>query len=269
MTSRTPPPAVAETVLGLLALDEVEQDLYCAPPAVEEPFPLYGGQVAAQALYAAGRTVPPGREPHSLHGYFLRGGVAGTPIAFRVSRDRDGRSYSARRVTATQDGEVIFTLSASFVTDEPGATREVQPAPVVPPPEELPEAVLPRLLSIEAKLPQQPDPDVEWPTRFWARCTVDLPDDPLTHACVLTYLSDISSGLFPLHDENNATGASLDHAVWFHRPVRFDGWLLTDLVPKAAGRGRGWYTGTVHAPDGELVASIAQEALFRGRRDIG
>ncbi|MFJ8816333.1 acyl-CoA thioesterase [Amycolatopsis thermoflava] len=266
MTSLNSAPVVPGSVLGLFGLEEVDRDLYRAPPADDEPFPLYGGQVAAQALNAAGRTVPPGREPHSLHGYFLRGGVAGKPLVLRVSRDRDGRSYSARRVTAIQDGDVIFTLSASFVTPEPGASRELEPAPVVPPPDELPEAVLPRLLSIEAKLPPQPDPDVEWPTRFWARCTARLPDDPLTHACVLTYLSDISSGLMPLHHDNVATGPSLDHAVWFHRPVRLDDWVLTDLVPKTAGRGRGWYTGTVHDAGGALVASIAQEALFREQR---
>src|ERR1700712_5263679 len=102
------------TVLGLLDLEELGQDLYRASAVFDEPFPLYGGQVAAQALYAAGMTVAPGRAPHSLHGYYLRGGAAAKPTVFRVERDRDGRSFSARRVVAIQDGEVIFSMSASF-----------------------------------------------------------------------------------------------------------------------------------------------------------
>lgn len=254
--------AAGPDLLDLLDVEELEQDLYRASAVFDEPFPLYGGQVAAQALLVAGRTVSPDRVPHSLHGYYLRGGASAKPTVFRVERDRDGRSYSARRVVAIQDGKVIFNLAASFSAPEPGVDREVEPGPEVPPPAALPDAELPRLLSMESRVPPQPQP-VEWPTRFWARCTLDLPDSPLVHACVLTYLSDISSGLLALHDGVGTTGPSLDHAVWFHRPVRLDDWVLVDLVPRTVSGARGWYTGTVHRADGTLAASIAQEALFR------
>jgi acyl-CoA thioesterase-2 len=255
--------AVPVTVLDLLDLEEIDQDLYRAASVVDEPLPLYGGQVAAQALYAAGLTVPAERIPHSLHGYFLRGGATAESTLFRVDRDRDGRSYSARRVTAIQDGKVIFSLSASFVAPESGADHEADAVPDVPPAAELGVARLPRLVSFEARLPPQVHTRAEWPTRFWARCTVRLPDSPLVHACVLTYLSDISSGLLALHDGMETTGPSIDHAVWFHRPVRLDDWVLTDLVPHTVAGGRGWYTGTLRGADGTLAASIAQEALFR------
>jgi acyl-CoA thioesterase-2 len=269
--------AAGPTLLDLLDIEEIEQDLYRASVVFDEPFPLYGGQVAAQALLAAGRTVAPDRAPHSLHGYYLRGGVSAKPTVFRVERDRDGRSYSARRVVAIQEGKVIFNLSASFSVTEPGVDREVDPGPEVPRPADLPAAELPRLLSTESRLPPQPYPGVEWPTRFWARCTLDLPASPLVHACVLTYLSDISSGLLALHDGVGETGPSLDHAVWFHRPARLDDWVLLDLVPHTVARARGWYTGTVRRADGTLAASLAQESLFRsppppspaGRRNGG
>jgi acyl-CoA thioesterase-2 len=257
-------PAAGEpNLLDLLDIEEVEEDLYSASTVFDEPFPLYGGQVAAQAMLVAGRTVAPDRVPHSLHGYYLRGGASAKPTVFRVQRDRDGRSYSARRVVAIQDGEVIFNLAASFSVPEPGVDREVDHWPEVPRPDELPDAELPRLLSMESRLPPQPQPGLDWPTRFWARCTLDLPDSPLVHACVLTYLSDISSGLTALHDGRGTTGPSLDHALWFHRPARLDDWVLLDLAPHTVAGARGWYTGTVRRADGTLAASLAQEALFR------
>jgi acyl-CoA thioesterase-2 len=154
-------------------------------------------------------------------------------------------------------------MSASFQIPETGLDREVDAVPPVAPAEELPVAGLPRLLSIESRMPPQPHPGVEWPTRFWARCTLDLPESPLVHACVLTYLSDISSGLLALHDGESSTGPSLDHALWFHRPARLDDWVLVDLEPHTVAGGRGWYTGTVRSAAGALVAGLAQESLFR------
>jgi acyl-CoA thioesterase-2 len=255
----------APTILDLFTLDEVAPDLYRANTVFDDPYPLYGGQVAAQALRAAGHTVPDGLAPHSLHGYYLRGGDSGAPTEFRVDRDRDGRSYSARRVVARQHDKIIFTLACSFSVPEDGADVDVTAAPDVPEPEAMPPAPMPRLFSMEGTLPPAPYPGSEWPTRFWSRCTADLPDDPLLHACVLTYLSDISTGLAPHHDETSASGASLDHALWFHRPIRLDEWVLMDLVPHSMARGRGFYTGTIRSADGVLGASIAQEALFRAR----
>ncbi|MFE4963775.1 acyl-CoA thioesterase [Streptomyces sp. NPDC056660] len=267
--SASPTPAVHHTVLDLLDLEEVEQDLYRASLVYEddEHYPLYGGQVAAQALLAAGRTVPQERAPHSLHGYFLRGGSSARPTVFRVERDRDGRSYSARRVVAIQDGAVIFTMSASFSVPEAGIDVEPDPIPELPPPAGLPDVPMERLLSFEGRLPAQvrSGPD-DLPTRIWARCTAPLPDSPLLHACVLTYLSDFSTGLAQLEDGTSGTGSSLDHAVWFHRDIRMDDWVFMELVPHTAAGARGWYTGAVHRADGVRVASLTQEALFRKRR---
>lgn len=252
----------------LLDLEELDRDLYRATTFLDEPSSLYGGQVAAQALMAAGRTVPDGRIPHSLHGYYLRGGDAARPTIFKVDRDRDGRSFSARRVVAVQGGKVIFNMSASFQRPEDGADVQVDPMSDAGDPTELPEYRHARLFSMEARLCPQPYPDAGWPTRFWSRCTTALPDDPLAHAVVLTYLSDASTGLSALHDENFMSGSSLDHAVWFHRPIRLDDWVLVDLVPRTVASGRGWYAGTVTSRAGVLGASLTQEALFRPlRRD--
>jgi acyl-CoA thioesterase-2 len=258
------------TLLDLLDLTEIAPDRYRATAVFSEPEALYGGQVAAQALLAAGRTVDEGRLPHSLHAYFLRGGTASRPTDFQVERDRDGRSFSARRVVATQDDKVIFTLSASFHVREPGRDQTEALAPAVQPVEALPPGRLPRLFSVESRVPPQPHPTAVWPTRFWARCTVPLPASPLVHACALTYLSDISSGLLAWDDDEAATGPSLDHALWFHRPARMDEWVLVDLAPRTVAGGRGWYDGGIHTADGERAVSIAQEALFRfGKRPEG
>jgi acyl-CoA thioesterase-2 len=250
-------------LLELLELEVVERDLFRANAVFDDTHPLYGGQVAAQALLAAGATVPEGRLPHSLHGYYLRGGDSSHPTVFRVDRDRDGRSFSARRVVAIQRGEVIFNMSTSFQVVEDGADRQVEPMPDAGDPAALPSFMLPRLTSMEGRLPAQPYDGKQWPTRFWARCTVPLPDDPLLHAALLTYLSDISTGLSPLHDETHHSGSTLDHAVWFHRPLRMDDWVLLDLVPHSVAGGRGWYTGTAHSRDGVLGSSLAQETLYR------
>ncbi|TQS42731.1 acyl-CoA thioesterase II [Cryptosporangium phraense] len=225
---------------------------------------MFGGQPVAQALRAAGLTVPEGRLPHSLHGYFLRAGDAGQPTDFRVDRDRDGGSYSARRVTALQRDEVIFTMSCSFTTTADGPDVDDVPAPDVPGPEN--PVPMGRIVSMETALPPYPYPGSAWPTRYWVRCTADLPDDPLLHACVLAYVSDVSNGTAAYHDETARSGSSLDHALWFHRPVRMDEWVLMDLVPHTIAHGRGFYSGTMRSADGALVASIAQESLFRSRR---
>ncbi|WP_137294457.1 acyl-CoA thioesterase [Nocardioides dongxiaopingii] len=253
-------------LLDALRLETVDRDLYRATFVVPDDRSLYGGQVAAQALRAAGLTVEPDRLPHSLHGYFLRAGDSEHPTLFRVHRDRDGRSFSARRVEAVQHGKVIFSMAASFHLPDDGPEVQVRPAPEVAAPEESPAVGLPRLLSFEARAVDQPHPDTPWPTRFWARTTAPLDDDPLLHAAVLTYLSDISSGIAPLTRDGATPGASLDHALWFHHPARADAWLLTDLEPHVAGRGRGWYTGTFHDRTGRAVASTTQECLFRAAR---
>jgi acyl-CoA thioesterase II len=258
------PPALGQpSILDLLDLERVEQDLYRSCVVVERPWPLYGGQVAAQALYAAGRTVPDGRLPHSLHGYFLRSGSAARPTVFQVYRDRDGRSFSARRVVAIQDGEVIFNMSASFAEPRAGAEHDADPAPVVQAPDLLAADLHPYPVSVETRPAGEDQFGLRVPARFWCRCTVPLPDDDLVHACVLTYMSDLSSGLIPFESDDVETGASLDHAVWFHRRARLDDWVLVDLVPHTAAGGLGWYTGAFYSADRVRLASLAQEALFK------
>jgi acyl-CoA thioesterase II len=258
------PTADGPTVLDVLRLDEIDKNLYRSTLLFADPFPLYGGQVAAQALLAAGRTVSRDRLPHSLHGYFLRSGDAARPTIFHVERDRDGGSFSARRVVAVQGGEVIFNLSASFQARREGPDHQVHEAPDAEQPNNSVALDMPRMFSMEGRRPAQPYAKTSWPTRFWARTTVALPlEDHLLHACVLTYLSDIGTGLTALPDDEAAPGPSLDHAVWFHRSARLDDWVLMDMRPVTVSGGRGWYTGSVTTGDGGLAASFVQETLFR------
>jgi acyl-CoA thioesterase II len=256
------------SILDLLNLEYIEQNLYRSCVVFDAQRPrLYGGQVAAQALYAAGLTVPGGRQPHSLHGYFLRAGSPLRPTVFQVERDRDGHSFSARRVVAIQNGEVIFNMAASFAEPRSGADLDAEPAPETAAPETVP-VWTPRYdhESFEFRTGQTEQDGYRAPSKFWIRCTVDLPDDPLLHAAVLTYTSDISSGLIAFEGDGGQSGPSLDHAVWFHRPARMDEWTWQDLVPQTAAGGRGLYTGAVYSESGSRLASIAQEALFRKPR---
>jgi acyl-CoA thioesterase II len=256
------PPRTLPSILELLDLEYIEENLYRSRVVYEETHRLYGGQVAAQALYAAGRTVPDGRLPHSLHGYFLRQGSARRPTVFQVERDRDGQSFSARRAVAIQDGEVIFNMAASFAAMRPGVDVDADPQPEIPAPDALPGWVNHRHASFEFR---SADEGRRLPSQFWIRCTVPLPADPMLHAAVLAYVSDISNGLVPLEGEDIRSGPSLDHAVWFHRPVRMDEWTWQDLIPHTAAGGRGLYTGAIYSAAGARVATIAQEALFRKR----
>jgi acyl-CoA thioesterase-2 len=261
-------PAGMPSILRLLDLEYIEEDIYRSRAVFKDTNRLFGGQVAGQALYAAGRTVPEGRMPHSLHGYFLRQGDAQRPTVFRVERDRDGNSVSNRRVVAIQAGKVIFNLSTSFAVARPGSgDEEPEPpeAPDLPSPDSLPGWTPSRFTSFEIRS-ERPD---EMTSQFWVRCTVDLPDDPLLHAAVLAYTSDMSSGLIGMHPPGTYSGASMDHAVWFHRPFRADGWIWQDLAGQTVAAGRGLYTGGIYAEDGTRIASTAQEALFMRHRARG
>jgi acyl-CoA thioesterase-2 len=256
---------LGQSLLDVLDLETLDRDLYRGNVVYPDRSSLYGGQVAAQALLAAGRTVGDGRTPHSLHGYFLRRGDSTRPTVFRVDRDRDGRSFAARRVVALQDGEVLFTMSCSFAVPEDGPDLQADPVPDGGSPEVLPGRPMPRLFSMEARIPAQRFPAPRWPLRFWTRTTLPLPDDPLLHACVLTYVSDIGSGVSAFEGGENRSNTSIDHAVWFHRPIRLDDWVLMDLVPHTAAAARGWYTGSLHDASGRLGASLTQEVLYRER----
>jgi acyl-CoA thioesterase II len=255
-------PAVAE----LLDLERLAPDRYQSRALYEAPWGMFGGQAAAQALIAAGLTVERDRLPHSLHGYFVRRGDSAKPTEFQVDRDRDGRSFSARRVVAWQNGEVIFSMLASFAVPasprRPFPDEDAEPVPDMPPVESLLPWPNPKHPSFEFRPVAEPH---RLPDRFWLKCTEELPDDPLVHAAVLTYTSDISSALIRFESEGISTGPSLDHAVWFHRRAQMDEWHWQELVPRTVADGRGWYTVAIYAPDGTRVATVAQEQLFARR----
>jgi acyl-CoA thioesterase II len=280
--------AISE-LIALLDLEEIEKNHYRATSPSEGWQRVYGGQVIGQALVAASRTVPDDRQAHSLHGYFLRPGDTTIPILYKVDRIRDGRSFTTRRVVAIQHGRPIFNMSISFQTKEEGFSHQFD-MPYAPAPESLTDE---RQLRSEwaAKLPaefsgsfnrERPidvrpiDPqDVFNPTKrppqqmCWMKSRDPLPDDYRLHQCVLAYLSDWSlldtatlpHGVSFLQDTMQM--ASLDHAMWFHRPFRADEWLLYVQDSPSASGARGMNRGLVYRRDGVLVASAAQEGLMR------
>ncbi len=252
----------------LLALETIERDLFRGRNEIPDNGHrnIFGGQIAAQALKAAGMTVTD-RWPHSFHGYFLRPGRRASPVIFKVERDRDGRSFSARRVRAIQDGKVIFDLTASFQVDESGP--ELSPIPPEKPPE--PEACPPEPFNsnfpaVEARMAAPvvlgPSGHEASPT-LWVRCPDALGDHRLNHACVLAYTSDISSGFVGSPVRGQGGGASIDHAMWFQHPVRTDDWMLLHMWPALAGGARGLYQGSIHRHDGTAAALFAQQCLLR------
>lgn len=256
---------------------------------VSQPMPLgrvYGGQVLAQSLVAAERTIPGGRHAHSMHGYFLRPGDSSQGITFSVDRIHDGRSFSTRRTQAFQDGVPIFSMIASFQDEDPGVEHQTPAPEGIPRPEELPDIedhltglhpVTKRLfLDRPVDLRHVPSPiyvSVEGERvprqAVWMRARSPIPDDPAVHRAALAYLSDltIQESILRAHGVPWATPglkvASLDHAMWWHRPGRIDDWLLyVQESPNARG-GRGLATGRIYSEDGALVASVAQEIMVR------
>lgn len=272
-------PDAVDRLLGALDLAAEGPDRFVAANADRGFGPrVFGGQVAAQALRAAVATVDADRRPHSLHAYFLRPGRPGAPIAFEVERTRDGRSFTTRRVLARQDDEVIFEMSTSLHVVDPGVDYQRPLARDVPPPDSVPDRVglvppeLVDRLPVELRElgPTAPDADGWYAStrRVWMRVKRRLADDPLLHVCVLTFLSDMGAVMgarAPLPEQplDRIQGASLDHAVWFHRPIRADDWFLYDLHAVSNGGARGLARGTIHSLDGTLGASVAQEALLR------
>jgi len=255
----------AETGLTeLLSLERIEDNLFRTVVVSAEPAGLFGGQVAAQALRAAAQTVPDERHPHSLHGYFLSRGDASRRVLLTVHRDRDGGSYSNRRVIAVQDGKVIFNMAASFHVIEDGSDYQAHQAPEVEAPEDLPdEQRWHRIHGVEIRVPRQPRPGQQWPSRLWIRSRYKL-DGDMTNACALAYVSDMFSGLAAAPGIAIAGPlTSIDHSVWFFRRAVLDDWVLMDLQPESTGGGRGMYTGRIFSRNGTLAAGIAQETLFR------
>ncbi|GAA2124736.1 acyl-CoA thioesterase II [Kitasatospora saccharophila] len=285
---------VPEPDLGLvdcLGLEQLDRDLFRGWCHDGIPLRAFGGQVAAQALTAAGRTVPADRTVHSLHGNFVRAGDTARPLEYAVERVRDGGSYLSRRVTATQGGETVFTLTASFKRPEPGLDRQ-PPMPPTPDPGELPDtyrlwaetnpgdyrqAVFSRVMDMRYIAgPAEPTTSGLTEQRLWLRSAEPLPDDPKLHACALAYASDLF--LAPstvlsiepprmLRDEPASVFlTSLDHAVWYHRPFRADEWMLFAQRSPTVADGRGIAFADVWSRDGLLIAHVVQETVVRPMR---
>lgn len=255
-------------VATLLDLEQLDRDIFRGQNARhgDPDGPLYGGQVAAQALRAAGLTTGDDRMPHSLHGYYLRAGRRDQPVVYLVDRDRDGRSFSARHVRAVQNGEVIFSMLASFTTEQTSDEYEVPATRPAGEPEDHPLGGWDDLVETrEVTLSDAwPDPLSDL---LWVRVPPPFADDPALQACALAYLSDYGSGFAMLRRPGlPVSGPSIDHVVWFHQPIRVDEWVLIDLRPVRASGARGSYLGTLRNRSGDLGAVVGQEMLLRGAR---
>lgn len=285
------PDELVARLIRLLTVEQLGPDLYQGSRQIGGRGRVFGGQVVAQALAAAMRTVDGGRIAHSLHGYFMRGGDEDHPIDLRVHRDFDGRSFATRRVEAIQSGVPILTLTASFQRPEEGLRHADYRMPAVPRPEDLPpeaeivrevidrlpagsQAFLRRRRALELRHVNRVDPMDNHPhdpvQHVWLRVVAPLPDDPDLHRVLLAYISDmvlLGSSLLP-HGINwlagTAKGASLDHAVWLHEPdFRMDDWLLYSTHSPWSGGGRGLNHGRLYDRKGRLIASTAQEGVIR------
>lgn len=279
-----------DELLSILDLEVLERNLFRGHQPKEDRNRVYGGQVVAQSLVAAYRTVE-ARPVHSLHAYFIRPGNPAMPIVYQVDRLRDGRSFSVRRVLAVQDGEAIFSMGCSFQPPEEGIEHQLV-MPSVPHPDELPSAddvmkafgrnipsVVERLLRMELPIEFKPVDFEGMMARkmtgdsrhVWMRARAPLPDDPIVHHAVLAHASDMAILDVALHKhgfglfDGRFQSASLDHAMWFHRPFRMDEWLLYSHESPSMSSSRGFAEGSIFTEGGRLVASVAQEGLLRRR----
>lgn len=275
-----------DVLLGQLDLEELDTNLYRGQnPGERHNQRVFGGLVAAQALRAATLTVEVDHHPHSMHGYFLRGGVPGRPIVFGVDRIRDGRSFTTRRVVAMQYGQAIFNLTASFHKFEHDTTDYQLTLPAeAGHPDDATDRVARNDLHAEWMQqspfhsrelgPVEPAPDGVYSStrRVWVKAKSPLPDDRLLHSCALTYATDmgaVTAAAVPALGDRwqsaftETMSASLDHAVWFHRPAKVDEWMYFDFHAVSNQNSRGIVRGTIHSIDGTLIASMTQEALIR------
>jgi acyl-CoA thioesterase-2 len=287
--------ALVEELVALLRLERIEDNLFRGESRDIGTHRVFGGQVLGQALSAAQQTVDPERSAHSMHAYFLRAGDTEKPIIYNVERARDGGSFSVRRVVAIQHGQPIFNCSVSFQISEPGVEHQM-PMPSVPMPDELPArpyippedleripAKLQRWLAMRGPfefrrvLPRNElNPGKQPPYQnVWFRLTGRAPDDVVLHRALLAYASDfhlVGTTTFPhgiSYLQKNVQMASLDHALWFHRPFRADEWLLYSCDSPTAQGARGLARGMIYSLDGRLIASTAQEGLIRLRGESG
>lgn len=270
-----------QQLLDLLDLETIDPDIYRGITSTGERDRVYGGQVAAQALVAAGRTVPDDRPVHSLHSYFMRPGDPAAPIVYDVDRLRDGRSFTTRRVRARQHGKAIFSLEASFQVVEAAELHHGPTRPDGVDPTTLPKMIpigdedgaasrWGELTALDMRAAEQdPKIDDDSPYVFWFCPRGDIGDDHLLHAAVMTYASDYAllANVLRRHGrwfrDDDLMIASLDHSMWFHRPPRIDGWMMHESTSPAAGGSRGLALGKIFGADGGLVCSTAQEGLAR------
>lgn len=287
----TPPTELAAGLVALLDVEQIDTDLFRGSRQPGGEGRVFGGQVIAQALQAAQRSTDAPKQAHSLHAYFMRPGSEEHPIIFRVVRDFDGRSFATRRVIASQQGQPILNMAASFQAPEEGLSHQ-DAMPDVPPPDALrserelrleqidrvPERtrrffLRPRPIEIRPTKPRSWDAPVrtEPSQSSWFRICAPIADDPALHRAVLAYASDMSllgTAMLPhgvTWTTHKMQNASLDHAVWFHEPFRADEWLLYHCDTPWAGHARGFNRGRIFTVDGRLVASTAQEGLMRLR----
>ena len=288
-------PSAVQDLLALLDLEPLEVNLFRGRSPQSGWQRVFGGQVIGQALVAACRTVEDVRKtpPHSLHAYFLLAGDPKVPIIYQVDRIRDGKSFATRRVVAIQHGHAIFFMSVSFQRIEQGLSHQFK-MPQVIAPEDLPtdsevrknmlrQMPAPVRAYFERERPIELRPveferylgrkDPEGRFHLWIRTTRPLPDDPAIHQCVLAYASDMAlldAAMIP-HGrtlfEKSMIAASLDHAMWFHRPFRADDWLLYAQDSPSSSGARGFARGLIFSRDGTLIASVAQEGLIRERSE--
>ena len=273
-------------LVSILDLENIEVNVFRGVSPEDHGMQrVFGGQVAGQALVAAARTVDDGFV-HSLHAYFLRPGDPAVPILYLVDRIRDGKSFTTRRVVAIQHGQTIFNLQASFHRPEPGYEHQIDMPTGLPRPETLPDFKTrmapyreqlgdwydrPRPIDMRYvdKMPMERGLEDRRPyQRVWMKTDGALPDDPVLHACVVTYASDMTLLDTTLLPQGKRWGddvqmASLDHAMWFHRPFRADGWLLYDQYTPSTFGARGLANGSIYSIDGRLVVSVVQEGLVR------
>jgi acyl-CoA thioesterase-2 len=256
-------------LIGRLALERVDDDVFVNREPTDEHH-VFGGLVVAHALGAATATVD-GRLPCSLHASFVVAGQGAQPIRYEVERTRDGASFATRRVVARQDRGIVVVLTADFHADEPGVEYQTPATPGVPGPDGLARGRYDNPFIESRDVPVRDDDPVPHARRAWFHPTEPVPADPLLHLQVLAYLSDhgpTRAAREPhahLSDDARRMSVSLDHTVWFHRPIDVNQWLLSELVPVATGRGRGLSLGTLRTVDGTLVATVAQEVLLRER----
>lgn len=265
-------PRLAE-LIEILDIEQIETNLFRGIHPKGRTGRLYGGQIMAQALIAAGRTVESDRPPHSLHGYFLRPGDAKIPVVFSVDRIRDGKSFTTRRITAIQHGKAIFSMDASFQLEEQGLAHQSEAPDLTPPNDsQITDAMaedrfITFMVEYKAIMENQPLPPYQ---HSWFKANGSIAsEDRLLHAALLTYQSDdalLSTSRLPhrgTFERKDMQSASLDHAMWFHAPVRVDQWLLYALDAPQSSAGRGYNRGLMFDVNGQLVATTMQESLMR------